>query len=68
MAKEIGYYDPEERSREKEAARLRDESRLKSGAVSPDELHRENSLIASLDLSKARIVRRKSRPGNHRPR
>lgn len=39
---EFGVYSPEQRAREKSLSRDRDERAMKSGAVSPEEMHEIN--------------------------
>jgi hypothetical protein len=55
----MGSFVPEERRREKQAARERDDLRLQRGEISKALLNRENGLFSALDISKAVIVRRK---------
>jgi hypothetical protein len=56
-----GVYDPTERARQKQAARERDDARLRDGEVSRDALRREVGFFSVLDLSRSRIVRRRVR-------
>jgi hypothetical protein len=56
-----GVYDPAERARQKQAARERDDARLRDGEVSRDALRREVGFFSVLDLSRSRIVRRRVR-------
>jgi hypothetical protein len=53
-----GYYNPQQRMREKQISRDEDDRALRSGAVSRDEMSRRNGLVSSLDLSRASISSR----------
>jgi len=61
MAFQAGWYDPEERRREKQLSRENDEVRLRSGRINHEDLRRENGFFSKFDMSKSVIVRRKAR-------
>ena len=52
----IRRLDPEQRAREKQAARDEDARRLAAGEITVAELAKENGFFAGFDLSKARIT------------
>lgn len=57
-----GFYDPEERAREKQRSRDADRAALESGEKSQADLIRENSLVpasrAPLDFSRVPSIRK----------
>jgi hypothetical protein len=59
---DVVILDSEKRAREKQASREHDEFRLRSGMVSREDLHRENSFFSSLPIHKFRIVAIGGRP------
>jgi hypothetical protein len=52
-----GYFDPDERRREKQISRDQDDSDLREGRISSEALQRQNSIFASLDLSSSSVRR-----------
>jgi hypothetical protein len=54
--RQVCYYDPAEREREKERHRALDESRLHDGEVSRQELRERNSFLSSLEIVDSSIV------------
>ena len=64
MAYQVGYFDPEERSREKWASRDEDSRRLRDGEVSREQLRRENGLFSAFDVKQASIGRKNIRPAS----
>jgi hypothetical protein len=54
-------YDPLWRKRDKEASRARDEGRLLSGAISRQDMNRENGFLSSLKIVRVDIVGRRVR-------
>lgn len=49
-------FDPKERMREKQAARDADDEALRTGRITREELQRQNSFAAGLDLRNAKVV------------
>lgn len=54
--RQVCYYDPAEREREKERHRAFDESRLRDGDVSRQELRERNGFLSSLEIVDSSIV------------
>ncbi len=54
----VNFYSPAERQREKQQSRDRDDSDLRAGRVSAEELAELNGFCSSLNVSNARINRR----------
>lgn len=53
------FFDPQKLREEKQRAREKDDEDLKAGRVTPAELSRRNGLFSTVDLSKARVRRRR---------
>ena len=61
VAYQIGVFDPEDRSREKQASRVRDERALREGIISRDDLRQENGFFSGFDIANSIILRRSVR-------
>lgn len=52
---EVETFDPEERRREKQAAREKDDEDLRTGKVTAEQLRKRNGFFSSLDFTNSRI-------------
>jgi hypothetical protein len=52
----IGFFDPGERAREKQASREEDDRLLAAGQISVAELSERNSMFAGLDLAHSSVI------------
>jgi hypothetical protein len=57
---QVNRYNPMERQREKQRARVQDDRDLNAGNISPEALNRQNGFFSSLDLSNASVRRRRA--------
>jgi hypothetical protein len=62
MSYVVDILDSEARARQKQLSRERDELRLASGAVSRDDLRKENGFFSALDLPRFKIAAIGGRP------
>ena len=57
---EIGYFNPEDRRREKEEARDRAEFLIVSGQLSSQQINEQNGFFSALNPSQVRLVQRQA--------
>jgi len=56
---EVGYFNVEDRRREKQEARDRDEYLIANGLADPQDIARRNGLFSALNPSQVQLVQRR---------